>query len=137
MRAATRNLVRRRAGDRCEYCQMPQAATPYITFHVEHIVARQHLDADDDDPSALAYACDRCNAFKGPNLSSIDPETGIRVDVFNPRTDVWSNHFVISQGRVVGLTPLGRAMVRLLQMNDARRVELRLRWLEEGGSFLH
>lgn len=73
MDAATRDFVRRRATDRCEYCHMPQAATPFIPFHVEHIIAKQHVDEVQDDPSGLAYACDRCNAFKGPNLSSIEP----------------------------------------------------------------
>jgi hypothetical protein len=133
MRVATRDFVRRRAGDRCEYCHMPQEATPFMPFHVEHIVARQHVDEEQDDPSGLAYACDRFNAFKGPNLSSIDPETGERVDVFNPRTNVWSDHFTLSGGMIVGLTPIGRAAVRLLHMNDARRVELRLQWLDESG----
>jgi hypothetical protein len=113
---------------------MPQEATPFIPFHIEHIVARQHLDeAEEDDPSGLAYACDRCNAFKGPNLSSIDPESGEKVDVYNPRTDVWSDHFTLSAGIIVGLTPVGRATVRLLHMNDPRRVELRHQWLDEGG----
>jgi hypothetical protein len=135
MRAATRDFVRRRAGDRCEYCHLPQGATPYMPFHVEHIVARQHVDAGQDDPSGLAFACDRCNAFKGPNLSSIDPATGDKVDVFNPRTDAWPDHFAISNGMIVGLTPIGRATVRLLNMNHFRRVELRLQWLDQGGRF--
>ena len=56
------------------------------------------------------------------------------MNVFNPRTDEWSDNFAISQGTIVGLTPIGRATARLLNMNDSRRVELRLRWLDEGGS---
>lgn len=114
MDAATRDVVRRRADDRCEYCRIPQQATPFIPFHVEHIVAKQHLDGDQEDLSGLALACDRCNVFKGPNLSSIDPATGRKVDLFNPRTDAWSEHFVILNGRIVGLTPIGRATARLL-----------------------
>ena len=133
MDAATRDLVRRRAADRCEYCRIHQETTPFIPFHVEHIVAKQHVVVDQEDPSGLAFACDRCNAFKGPNLSSIDPETGGKVDLFNPRTDAWSDHFVVSGGRIVGLTPTGRATARLLNMNDPRRVELRELWLHEGG----
>lgn len=112
---------------------MPQEATPFIAFHVEHIVARQHLSQGHDDPAGLAYACDRCNAFKGPNLSSIDPDTGAKVDVFNPRVDEWPEHFAISDGVVVGRTPVGRATARLLNMNASRRVQLRLYWLDEGG----
>jgi hypothetical protein len=37
-----REFVRRRAGYACEYCRMPQEATPLIPFHVEHIVSRRH-----------------------------------------------------------------------------------------------
>ena len=39
--AAVRDLVRRRADERCEYCRLPQRAEE-ATFHVEHIVALQH-----------------------------------------------------------------------------------------------
>ena len=134
MDAATRDLVRHRAADRCEYCRIPQAVTPFITFHIKHIVAKQHVDGDHVDPDRLAFACDRCNAFKGPNLSSIDPETGDKVDLFNPRTEAWPDHFAVSGGRIVGLTPIGRATARLLNMNDPRRVELRKLWRREGGS---
>ena len=134
MDAATRDFVRQRAADRCEYCHMPQQATPFIPFHVEHIIAKQHVNEGHDDPLGLAYACDRCNAFKGPNLASVAPQTGERVNVFNPRTDDWSDHFAFSHGTIIGLTPIGRATARLLNMNDSRRVELRRRWLDEGGS---
>ncbi len=102
---------------------MPQDSTPLIAFHVEHIVSRQH--GGSDDPAGLALACDRCNAYKGPNLSSIDPETRTLVALFDPRADLWSDHFVIRDGQIVGLTTRGRATVRLLNMNAPRRVELR------------
>ena len=102
---------------------MRQDATPLIAFHVEHIVSRQH--GGSDDPAGLALACDRCNAYKGPNLTSIDPETRTLVALFNPRADLWSDHFAIRDRQIVGLTPGGRATVRLLNMNAPRRVELR------------
>jgi 5-methylcytosine-specific restriction endonuclease McrA len=129
MDAKTRVLVRRRAGDACEYCRIPQRATPYISFHVEHITARQH--GGGDDPDQLALACDRCNAYKGSNLTSIDPETGSIVPLFNPRRDTWDDHFVLRSGEIIGLTARGRATVRLLNMNAVRRVELREEWLME------
>lgn len=59
--AAVRELVRRRAGERCEYCRLPQHAEE-AAFHVDHILAQQHLPTDVDDPSNLALACHRCNA---------------------------------------------------------------------------
>jgi HNH endonuclease len=118
-----REVVRKRAGDSCEYCRMPQEATPLIPFHVEHIVSRQH--GGSNDPNGLALACDRCNAYKGPNLTSIDPETQAVVALFNPRESGWSEHFAVRGGHILGVTPTGRATVRLLNMNAPRRVELR------------
>lgn len=113
---------------------MPQDATPFIPFHVEHIIAKQHLAEVDHDFSNLALACDRCDALKGPNLSSIDPDTGVKEDVFNPRTSSWQDHFELINGQIVGLTGIGRSTVRLLNMNHPCRVELRLHWLDERGS---
>ncbi len=102
---------------------MPQEATPLIPFHVEHIISRQHGGSDNLD--GLALACDRCNAYKGPNLTSIDPETSTVVALFSPREDVWSEQFAVRGAHILGLTPTGRATVRLLNMNAPRRVELR------------
>ena len=127
----TRQWVRRRAGDVCEYCHVPQAAVLTVTFHVEHTIARQH--GGGDDPRWLALACDRCNVYKGTNLTSIDPLAGDVVFLYNPRTDVWEDHFRHEGAVIVGLTPSGRATVRLLKMNAPPRVQLRLHWLEEHG----
>jgi hypothetical protein len=118
-----RDLIRVRARNACEYCRIPELATPLTAFHVEHIVSKQH--GGSDDPSGLALACDRCNAYKGTNLASIDPETGKLARLFNPRKDAWHDHFVLRESYVSGLTPEGRATVRLLNMNAPRRVELR------------
>jgi hypothetical protein len=127
MDATIRRAVRERATNRCEYCQLPQAAVD-ATFHVDHIIAQQHVDQTDDDPSGLALACDRCNFCKATNLSSIDPDTGEMVRLFNPRQDAWDEHFALDGLRIVGLTPTGRATARLLQMNARHRMELR-KWL--------
>src|SRR5437660_11020760 len=123
MDAGLRDLVRKRALQTCEYCHIPQEATPLIPFHVEHIVSKQH--GGTDHPDHLALACDRCNAYKGPNLTSIDPDTRTLVALFNPRQDVWSSHFVVRVGQILRLTATGRATVRLLNMNAPRRVGLR------------
>jgi len=124
-----RAFVRSRAGNACDYCRIPQQATPLIAFHIEHIVSKQH--GGTDDPGGLALACDRCNAYKGPNLTSVDPGTRAVVALFNPRAATGSEHFVIRGGHIVGLTPTGRATVRLLSMKADRRVELRREWAAE------
>ena len=129
MDAAVRKLVRERAGNRCEYCRLPQECYD-LTFHVEHVVASQHHQ--DDDPSNLAFACDRCNLHKGTNLVTIDHETGEQVQLFNPRTDSWYEHFSLVGAEIVGITPTGRATARLLQMNSERRLLLRKRLLSTG-----
>ena len=119
----TRNLVRQRAHQRCEYCQLPDQADPYGLFHIEHIIAKQH--GGDDDPANLAWSCSRCNHRKGTNLSSRDPETGAIVELFHPRTQLWLEHFALHGARIFGLSATGRATVRLLDMNDSRRLQLR------------
>lgn len=120
MDAATRAQVRRRAGNRCEYCGLAQEAAPVATFHIEHVIPRQH--GGGDDPSNLALACYHCNHHKGPNLTGIDPETGQIIPLFNPRTQLWNEHFALEGMEVVGLTPTGRTTVRVLAMNtDVQR----------------
>ncbi len=105
-----------------------------LTFHVDHIIAKQHLAQVIDEPEALCLACNRCNAYKGTNLSSVDPVTDQVVPLYHPRRDVWSEHFSLGGGEVEGLTPTGRATVRLLHMNAPQRVELREHWILEDGS---
>jgi hypothetical protein len=129
MDPALRDLVRQRAGDRCEYCGLPQSSAPFVPFHVEHIIAQQH--GGDDELDNLAWSCHRCNAYKGPNLASLDPQTGALVRLFHPRRDRWLEHFRIEGTTIIGLTPSGRATIRLLRFNDTHRLELRERLLRE------
>jgi HNH endonuclease len=123
MDTATRNLVRTRAANRCEYCGLPQSALPYSTFHVEHIRAKQHSGTD--EPDNLALACDRCNHRKGPNLSGIDPDTDQIVPLFNPRRDVHAEHFTFRGMYIIGLTAIGRATVEVLAMNATEQLDTR------------
>jgi hypothetical protein len=119
---ATRALVRERANNRCEYCLLRQEYCDF-THHVEHILSKQH--GGRDIAENLALACHRGNLRKGPNLTGIDPATGEIVPLFHPRRDRWSDHFVFQEMRIEGLTPIGRATVEVLAMNDPRRLELR------------
>ncbi len=122
MDKALRSLVRRRAGEICEYCRLPQFSSRYVRFHIEHIIALQHGGASDAEN--LALACGYCNYHKGPNIAGLDPETNQLLRLFHPRSDSWDDHFAWD-GTTVGLTPIGRTTVELLGMNDWQRVELR------------
>lgn len=123
MEAGVRKQVQRRAGDRCEYCRLPQGADPYHLFHVEHVRARQH--GGTDDPSNLAWACHHCNLHEGTNLVGVDPDTNAVTRLYNPRRDFWEDHFALEGPRIVGRTGIGRTTAWLLQMNSEERTELR------------
>ena len=129
MDAVTRNLVRQRAGGRCEYCHLPDFAVD-LTFHVEHIVASVHRV--DDSLANLAWSCPRCNLRKGICLSTIDSQTEQQVNLFHPRTMTWHEHFAVQDGFIVGLTPCGRGTVRLLDMNCEHRLLLRRELIDQG-----
>jgi hypothetical protein len=130
MEAALRRLVQQRAGNRCEYCHLHQIRAPYSTFHVDHITPRKH--GGRDDPSNLAFACNRCNRYKGTNLTGIDPVSGNITPLFHPRKDTWEVHFEFRGVVLTGLTPEGRATIRVLNMNDHGRLQLRERLIVLG-----
>jgi hypothetical protein len=130
MDSRIRQLVVNRARNCCEYCAISQELVPFHTFHVEHIIARQHGGTDDLDNPCLA--CDRCNAYKGPNLAAIDPDSGTVVALFHPRRDQWHDHFTLRGAEIIGLTACGRATVRLLLVNDHWRISLRAELLNLG-----
>jgi hypothetical protein len=54
------------------------------------------------------------------------------VPLFHPRRDNWVEHFDFQGYWIVGLTPVGRATVHVLGMNEARRLELRAVLLARG-----
>ena len=66
-----------------------------------------------------------CNRHKGSDLTSIDPLTGVITPLFNPRSQIWLEHFQLEGGFILGLTTIGRTTVFLLQMNETSRLQLR------------
>jgi len=122
--ADLRRLVFDRAGGRCEYCRLPQSAAAH-QHEPDHIVPLQHGGQTDADN--LALACLRCNRYKGPNVGSFDPETGVLVPFFSPRTQSWNDHFRFDGPIIHPLTPQGRVTVKILRLNDPARIEERRR----------
>lgn len=51
--------------------------------------------------------------------------TGQLTPLFNPRTQIWSDHFKLDGGRICALTNIGRVTEFLLKLNLAERVEVR------------
>ena len=122
MDAATRALVRTRAGNRCEYCLIAQSHVE-LSHHIEHIMALKH--GGSDDLSNLCLACARCNLFKGSDLTGFDAVTGLVERLFNPREQAWADHFELQGPLIVGRTPTGRVTVQVLSMNEGQRLQLR------------
>jgi hypothetical protein len=127
--AELENLVRTRAGGRCEYCRWPESLSD-LTFHVDHVVAQKHGGRTAD--FNLALACVHCNIHKGTDLTGIDPVTGRVVRLFDPRTQEWSEHFGWAGAALTGLTDVGRTTIRVLQMNHPDFLGLRSALMAEG-----
>jgi hypothetical protein len=124
MDAATRHLVRQRAGCRCEYCGLHKDQSPLAPLHIEHIRPKKHSGTD--DPENLALACIDCNLHKGSNVAGFDPETGQLTELFSPRRHRWDEHFEWRGTLIAGRTPIGRTTVQVLQLNAEERVQLRM-----------
>ena len=118
-----------RARSCCEYCLMPQHYDE-PTFEIDHIIARQHLGPT--ILSNLALSCFHCNRHKMSNLSGRDSVTHRTVSLFNPRRHKWERHFRWDGPRLVGRTPIGRATVATLKINDFLRLLLRQELIDEG-----
>lgn len=107
---------------------MPARYYP-VPFAIDHIIARQHRGKT--VRGNLALACLHCNSYKGPNIASLDPRTGKLTRLFNPRRHAWHRHFRWHGAHLIGLTPIGRATVAVLNMNAAFMVRLREELIEE------
>jgi hypothetical protein len=103
-----------RAANRCEYCRLSQLGQE-AAFHIDHVVPRAAGGAT--LAGNLALACVSCSLRKWAKQTAIDPDSGEEVALFNPRTQVWAEHFRWDGERIVPLTPTGRATVVALALN--------------------
>jgi len=120
--ASLRRLVIQRASDRCEYCGISQIGQ-VATFHIDHIVPV--VAGGETVAENLALACVSCSLRKGARQALTDPQTGEVVSCFNPRQQVWKEHFAWDGVQLVGLTATGRAIVQALDLNRAMMLAIR------------
>ncbi|MFT5524186.1 MAG: hypothetical protein ACI9HK_002137 [Pirellulaceae bacterium] len=111
-----------RAEDRCEYCKMHQSLQG-ATFHVEHITPSSR--GGDSKPPNLALACPSYNLRKSDRTETPDPQTGLLVPFFNPRTNKWGAHFKWDGFTIQAVSGIGRAMLAALDLNHPRRLKIR------------
>lgn len=124
--------MRELARNRCGYCLSPQHLV-MARLHIEHLlpIAR----GGTDDASNLWLACPICNGHKSDKIVATDPESGIAVPLFNPRSQRWSEHFRWSDNglMLVGTTACGRAtVVALCLNNDPEAMIVRSYWVQVG-----
>lgn len=134
MSAYVSKLVRRfvieRAGNRCEYCRIPQAITNY-EFHIEHIIGLQH--GGSSLPDNLAWCCSFCNWKKGPNIATMLDNADEIIPLFHPRTQYWLEHFQVeNDGIILPKTKVGQATSKLLEFNLPERIEIRAVLIQAG-----
>jgi len=123
-----RQQVSAEAGHCCEYCRTccRIIGMPLVMDHIT-----PQSKSGGDERNNLAAACYRCNEFKGSKTEEIDPATGVLVSLFNPRLQVWKEHFAWANGatHIIGLTASGRATVIALRMNNEYIVASRNLWV--------
>jgi hypothetical protein len=66
-----------------------------------------------------------------PRFEAIDPESGEVVPLFDPRRHRWEGHFGVAEhsARLVGLTPIGRATIARLRLNQPAQLAARRQWM--------
>jgi hypothetical protein len=116
---------------RCAYC-MTQEAILGMPFEIDHI--QPEAEGGTSDESNLCLACPRCNRFKGQRTHALDKVSGEFVALFNPRQQVWQEHFAWQRTGLYlsGITPTGRATIDVLQMNNPFVVHSRAVWIAWG-----
>jgi hypothetical protein len=110
------------AQERCACCRMHQSLQG-ATFHIEHIIP--HSENGTDLLENLCWACPGCNLHKANRVTAVDPFTGEQVSLFHPQQQKWSEHFQWNGTELVGLTPIARATISVLQLNSKRRQRVR------------
>src|ERR1700677_1595976 len=101
-----RQKVPSRAEHLCEYCLIHEEDA-YVGLQVDHIISKKHGGQTTSQNLALACAC--CNRQKGTDISAMDPTSGKFVALYNPRKNLWSDHFQLVGVRIAWRTGIGAA----------------------------
>jgi len=128
---ALREKVSSQARHRCGYCLTSEAVvgTP---MEIDHLIPQSLGGLTEEDN--LWLACSLCNDHKGDRIAALDPMTDEIARLFNPRHQVWREHFAWTAAgdRIVGLTSAGRATVVALNLNRSSLVKARQAWVTVG-----
>jgi len=128
---AVRHRVAIAARHRCGYCLTSQKYTG-AQLEVEHIIPVTLGGSHEEEN--LWLACSWCNGYKGFQIDGMDYLTGKHIPLFNPRRQIWWEHFrwSIDGTKIIGTTECGRATVEALQLNNKFVVSARGYWANAG-----
>jgi hypothetical protein len=115
-----RRLVIARADRLCEYCLLHEDDA-YLGCEVDHIISEKHGGLTKAEN--LCLACMTCNRNKGSDIGSIVMpfNGGVFSRFFNPRTDLWYEHFTFNDSdliTILPLSPIGEVTIRILRFNS-------------------
>lgn len=114
--------VKLRADNCCEYCRVPELFS-FIGYEIDHIIAQKH--GGSNDFVNLAWACSICNNLKGTDLGTILLPSQELIRFYNPRSDVWEEHFKIQGALILFKTEVGEATIKIFQLNSLSRIDER------------
>jgi hypothetical protein len=109
---------------------MQQVVVVYM--EIDHIVPESQ--GGETSLENLCLACTGCNNYKLDFQTAIDPITSQETALYNPRQQIWHEHFRWDAGglNLSGLSPEGRATIERLKMNRPEVQKSRKLWVEAG-----
>jgi HNH endonuclease len=117
-----RLFVKQRANNRCEYCRINQEDF-FFPFEINHVLSVRHGGFTISENLALSFSI--CNRHKAADIGTYLDGNRRFVRLFNPREDDWGAHFEVNHGEILSLTNIGRATIKLLDLNNPDRIILR------------
>lgn len=126
-----RERIAEQARHRCGYCLTP-AALIGSPLEIEHIIPISLGGLTEEEN--LWLACSLCNNHKGNRIAARDPLSGEILPFFNPRRQVWAEHFawVDAGARMIERTEVGRVTILALSLNRPSLVFTRRAWITVG-----
>ncbi len=123
----TRKKVRHRAKNCCEYCLIDESVV-FLSHEIDHIISTKHGGINHINNLALAFSL--CNRSKGTDLGSL--YEGHLIRFYNPRIDIWAEHFRLDDAFIQPLTPIGEVTVKIFGINTVDRIIERQIYIEAG-----
>jgi CRISPR/Cas system Type II protein with McrA/HNH and RuvC-like nuclease domain len=123
--------VRKSSKYRCGFCLF-QESYSHTTFQIDHIIPIAKSGTNDEEN--LWLVCETCNRAKSDKVEGFDSVTNSNSLLFNPRTQIWHEHFewVDNYTQICGKTKVGRVTVKELNLNKERLIKVRNNWVTVG-----